>query len=68
MSAVTLARRMTAEEVAEATRVSPEAVRAAYRRGDLVGAPPRGLTRPVLFRVEAVERWLDGLPPEGSGA
>lgn len=67
MSAVALARRMTAEEVAEASRISPNAVRAAYRRGELRGAPPRGLTRPVLFRVEDVERWLDGLPPAGEG-
>ena len=52
--------RLTVREVAEATGLSVSVVRAAHRRGALVGRPPRGQSRPILFKPEDVERWLDG--------
>lgn len=33
----------------------------------LRGAPPRGLSRPVLFSPEDVERWVSGEPPVERG-
>lgn len=52
--------RLRARDVAEYAGVNLCTVYDATRRGDLVGRPPRGQTRPILYRVEDVERWLDG--------
>lgn len=52
--------RMTAKEVAAYTGYNVHVIYQATRRGDLRGRPPRGQVRPILYRIEDVERWLDG--------
>lgn len=55
--------RITVDDVSDKYGISAATVRAAYRKGWLRGAPPRGLSRPILFRPEDVERWVSGEPP-----
>lgn len=52
-----------ADDVSDKYGISAATVRTAYRKGWLRGAPPRGLSRPILFRPEDVERWVSGEPP-----
>lgn len=52
--------RMRASDIAEMTGINIHSVMNAYRRGDLKGRPPRGMSRPVFFKPEDVVDWLDG--------
>lgn len=42
------------------TRITVDDVSDKY---GISAAPPRGLSRPILFRPEDVERWVSGEPP-----
>lgn len=62
-AAALLPTRITVDDVSDKYGISAASVRTAYRKGWLRGAPPRGLSRPILFRPEDVERWVSGEPP-----
>lgn len=51
---------MRASEVVEATGITMKSVLRAYHGGYLKVRPPRGMSRPILFRREDVVDWLMG--------
>lgn len=62
-AAALLPTRITVEDVSDKYGISQSTVRAAYHKGWLRGAPPRGPSWPVLFSLEDVEHWVSGEPP-----
>lgn len=54
----------TSAELAEMTGIGEKTIQRLNREGYLRGKPPRGLTRPVMYRREDVIDWLFG----GEGA
>lgn len=50
----------TSEILAEMTGINVKTIQRLTRDGLLRGRPPRGLTRPVLYRREDVIDWLFG--------
>lgn len=61
-------RRYRAEEVAEMLGLNPKTVKSMYLKGYLKGRTPRGLTRPVLFKMEDIVDWVDGGEGAAGGA
>lgn len=50
----------TANQVADMVGVSTKTIYELCQRGCLRGRAPRGMTRPILFRMQDIREWLDG--------